>query len=120
MDRTTILELFQYCYHTLESSLPMNDLSFITQLKYYDLLPEYTESSLYALPTNKEKASYFLNNVIKPQLNHNDNVCFDTLLEIMVRNDNDNLKNIAAMIYSAAKIKLEVIADTRKHASKFV
>ncbi|XP_065891699.1 uncharacterized protein [Dysidea avara] len=117
MDKNAALELLNYCYHILASSLPMDDNNFVAVLSNCGLLPGNTITSLESLSTSKEKASYFLNNVIKPQLNENDITCFGKLLAVMVSSDNGGLRNLAAMISSAATVKSQMQIKAKQQKS---
>ena len=76
-----------YCNHVekLVKCLPMDDTCFITKLSAEELLPGDTESKIKAMrmSTLADKASYFLDHVIKPALDIGDTSDFDKLLSIM-------------------------------------
>ena len=67
----------------LINCLPMDDSLFISSLSTHHLLPGDTENKLKALPTQADKASYFLCHVIKPALDIDDTSNFDNLLSVM-------------------------------------
>ena len=67
----------------LVKCLPMDDTHFITKLSAKQLLPGDTENKIKVLSTQAEKASYFLNHVIKPSLDIDETSDFDELLSIM-------------------------------------
>ena len=112
-------ELFHYCYPAPTSSLPMDDSSFIAELEKFDLLPGDTKLSLKSESTSKEKASFFLDNVIKPQLKENTHIGFNKLLDIMINSECGELRNLAANITSAARIKSELLKDSKSSLGKF-
>ena len=118
MDKTAIIGLLNYYYHILASSLPMDDSSFIAELSNHNLLPGNVTALLESLSTSKEKASYFLNNIIKAQLEDNDNTYFCKLLAVIAKTGRSNLTNLAAMIFSAAKFKRKMQANSKQIISE--
>jgi len=77
------LKIFNKYTEKLIKCLPMNDVCFIAKLSNHKLLPGDTKDQLKAKPTPAEKASYFLDNVIKPALDIDDTSSFDSLLSVM-------------------------------------
>ena len=61
----------------------MDDPSFTAMLCSCDLLPGNMSYELKRLPTQTEKAWYFLDHVIKSALDIDDNSKFDNLLSVM-------------------------------------
>ena len=80
--------------------LPMDDPVFIARLTKHKLLPSDTNSQLKALPTRADKASYFLNHVIKPALDIDDSSSFDKLLFVMEQCGFDHVEKLAHEIKS--------------------
>jgi len=108
------LKLLEYCYDKLVLSLPLEDSNFLAVLEEHDLVFGNIKGLLESLATRKEKASYFLDNFIKPELENDDHTSFDKLVAVMSNSTISGLPNLAAMITSAAKIKHEVISDASK------
>ena len=93
-------EVFTKFYSQLVKSLPMNDALFRAELFTNSLLPgdhkEHVESL--SLPTKAEKASYFLDHVIKPSVTGDDGSSFDKLLNVMEDSDHQGVKELAELI----------------------
>ena len=102
MSLTTPLEVFETYYHGMISLLPMRDPHFILQLQSSNLLPAQVETALQSLRSSKEKASYFLDNVIKPELCDNVHNKLDQLLILMMDDSDDDIKQFAY------KVKVEI------------
>jgi len=102
MPLTTLLEVFETYYHGMISLLPMREPHFILQLQSSSLLPTQVETILQSLRSSKEKASYFLDNVIKPELHDNVHNKLDQLLTLMMDDNNDDIKQFAN------KVKVEI------------
>ena len=100
MDKTSALQLFEQYYENLVYCLPLNDTDFIEDLSKHDLLPENIKIQLEKQSKHKERASYFLDNVIKPGLIDGDNTCFVSLLTVMKNSQYDSLKDIAVLMES--------------------
>jgi len=94
------LEVFKKYAERLIKCLPMNDVHFIAMLSNHKLLPGDTNNQLNAKPTPAEKASYFLNNVIKPALDIDDTSSFDNLLSVMKHCGYDHVEKLAHKIKS--------------------
>ena len=113
MAKRSALDLFEYYYQALIFSLPMKDDSFVEDLTKYDLLTGGFKAKLEALSINRERSSYFLDNIIKAGLAVGDKTCFVNLLTVMDNCKYDNVKDLAKQIESEydadAKCKLHVI-----------
>ena len=113
MAKRSALDLFEYYYQALIFSLPMKDDSFVEDLTKYDLLTGGFRAKLEALSINRERSSYFLDNIIKAGLAVGDKTCFVNLLTVMDNCKYDNVKDLAKQIESEydadAKCKLHVI-----------
>ena len=82
----------------LVKCLPMDDTHFITKLSAQRLLPGNTENKIKTLSTQADKASYFLNHVIKPALDVSETSNFDKLLSIMQNCDYEHVQKLAVTI----------------------
>lgn len=78
--------------------LPMDDALFIAKLSAQELIPGDTDSKIKALPTQAEKASYFLNHVIKPALDIGYTAEFNKLLSVMQDCGYTHVKNLSCEI----------------------
>ena len=75
--------IFKKYTDQLINCLPMDDASFIAKLFSCELLLGSMNYELKRLPTRAEKAWYFLDHVIKPAFDIDDNSKFDNLLSVM-------------------------------------
>ena len=82
----------------LVKCLPMDDTHFVTKLSAQQLLPGDTESRIKALPTQAEKASYFLSHVIKPALDIDDASDLEKLVAIMLSCGYNHVQKLAGTI----------------------
>ena len=94
----TIQKVFETFYHGIISLLPMRDSDFISQLQKSNLLPAHVETTLKSLHSSKEKASYFLDCVIKPELHDNIHNKLDQLLTLMMDDNDDDIKEFAKKV----------------------
>ena len=108
-------ELFERYYTTLVYLLPIKDIEFIDELLKHDLLPGDLKIKLESMTIHYERSSYFLNNVIKPQLAVSDHKGFVNLLTIMKNCKYDNVKDLAKRVddelavYMKLKCKIAII-----------
>ena len=98
-----LLPVFKSYYPKLVKLLPMNDVCFMSELYGNDLLPGDLKTKIESLPTSFERASKFLDNVIRPSVEINDSRKFHKLLSLMKEIDDFNVRELAEKI----KIKLE-------------
>ena len=91
-------EMFKKFYVQLVKNLPMNDSLFTAELFSNDLLPGNLKEHVESLPTKSEKASYFLDHVIKPSVTSDDGSSFDKLLNVMEDSDHQGVKELAKLI----------------------
>ena len=94
------IRTYQNYVENLVKCLPMDDAYFIAKLSAQQLLPGDTENKIKTLSTQADKASYFLNHVIKPavDINEPETSCFDKLLCIMQECDYIHVKKLAVTI----------------------
>ena len=93
-------EAFKKYFDQFVKCLPMDDTHFIAALSKHNLLPSNINNRIEALPTTADKASYLLNNVVKPALDINDTSSFDSLLSIMECCDFDYVVKLACIVKS--------------------
>ena len=94
------MKAYENCIHNLVKCLPMNDTLFIVSLSKHQLLPGNTSNKIESLPTQADKALYFLDHVIKPALDIEDTSSFDKLLSIMEQCGYAHVKTLACKIKS--------------------
>ena len=103
------IKLFYCYYQELCRSLPMNDETFLKKLKSHNMLTEVTNTMLDSLPTCTERASYFLDNIIKLELDRKKVEGFKILLNIMMKCKHEGVAELANTIKSMYVRKLEYI-----------
>ena len=84
----------------LVQCLPMDDPTFIAKLSTHNLLPGNTRSKIVALTTAADKASYFLNHVVKCAFDVKDTSSFDHLLYVMEHCGYAHVEKLARKIKS--------------------
>ena len=99
MAKRSALELFEHYYQALIVSLPMKD-NFMEELFKHGLLPKDVIHKLEKLSERKNRASYFLDNVIKAGLIVGNKTCFVNLLTLMNNSKYDNVRDLAKQIES--------------------
>ena len=107
MAKKSATELFEQYHKILIYSLPMKDATFIDELLANDLLTGDSKIKLESLAVHNQRASYFLENVIKPKLAVGNSRSFVSLLTIMKNNTHDNVKELAK------EIENELAIDTK-------
>ena len=107
------LTAYHYYLEKLVKCLPMDDTHFITTLSAQELLPGNTKSKIKTMFTQADKASYFLDHVIKPALEIDDISAFDKLLSIMQGCGYKHVQKLAVAI----KCKLDKPDKRKSHTS---
>ena len=118
------IRAYQNHVEKLVKCLSMDDTHFITKLSAQELLPGDTENKIKTLSTPADKASYFLNHVIKPALDINETSDFDELLSIMQNCGYKHVQKLSVTIKCEIKksdeaklqtneIKLQVDEETK-------
>ena len=105
MSVTTLYELNN---QALIHYLPMKEQSFLVELRKYDLLPEGIYEEVLSVNERVQRASYFLDKVIKPDLANKKAMNFNTLLNIMMKSNVDYVVGLSLKI----KCELLVIENT--------
>ena len=107
-------ELFEHYYTALVFSLPMKDATFMDELPKHDLLSEDLKTKLESLTAVNQRASCFLDSVIKPGLVAGNKRCFVGLLAAMKSCKRDNVKELGIEIEKelATDVKCKIIFDT--------
>ena len=100
-------EVFQKYFYELTASLPMKDSLFIANLATHKLLPGDTRGQIEARATPADKASYFLDYIIKPSLDVEDVTYFNSLMKVMEESEYNHVRKLAH------HIKCEVNGDYR-------
>ena len=94
---SSVLEVFQEHYQKLMRALPMDDDYFIAELYAKNLLTGSLKADIESLSTTN-RASKFLDDVIKPSIENNDCTKFHTLLQLMKKTDDSTIKALADKI----------------------
>jgi len=108
MEKSSAVKVFEKYYQAIISSLPMRDPTFLTELQKHTLLSDHNKSVLETLKTSREMASYFVDNIIKPDLGKGVHTSFDELLATMLENSHDHVKELATVV------KSELLANENK------
>ena len=103
-------KIFQNYYVELIRCLPMDDVTFIGELFKTELLPNNLKARLKSLPTSRDKAATFLDDVIEPgvQAQYDNGETFNqftTLLSVMKASGNDNVEKLAETIMAELNYK---------------
>ena len=109
-------EAYEKYVEQLINCLPMDDVLFTTNLFNHKLLPRDIDNQFEALPTQADKALYFLNHVIKPALDVDDTLSFDNLLSIMEHCGYAHVEKLACEIKSEFDKELESDFEAGAHA----
>ena len=67
----------------LVKAMPMDDITFTTQLSQNGILPHSVAAYIKSLPTPRDKADHFLKNVIKPSLDTDETYELEKLLAVL-------------------------------------
>ena len=106
MAKKSATELFEQYYKALIYSLPMKDATFMDELLEHDLLTGDLKIKLELFTVQNQRSSYFLDNVIKPELAVGNSRSFISLLTIMKSNKHDNVKELAKEIENELAIDI--------------
>ena len=104
MAQEQLIEVYKKYTEKLVKCLPMDDTLFVTKLSHHNLLPGDTHNHLKKAATQPDKASYFLDHVIKPALDIDDTSSFDNLLSVMDQCGYTHVKTLASKIKSEIKM----------------
>ena len=91
-------EVFKRYSCKLAMSLPMDDSLFVANLAAHSLLPGDTKGQITSRSTQVEKATYFLDHVIKQSLDADSTGHFNNLLSIMKDSDYCYVDELASQI----------------------
>ena len=93
-------EVFQHFFPQLVNILPMNDVTFTAQMFSSKLLPGNVKDQVKSQATQADKATYFLDHVIKPSLTSGVGSSFNKLLKVMEDSEYDDVKELSQQIRS--------------------
>ena len=96
-------EVFKEFYSKLVKTLPMNDDNFIAELYSHDLLPDGPKEHIESRTTGGQKATYFLDHVIKPSVTSDGGSGFDKLLNVMEESEYQGMKELAEQIRTSIR-----------------
>ena len=95
-DAESAKRVFTEFYAKLTETLPINDL--VTELYANKLLTDYHKAQVHSLTTEKEKAQYFLDKVIKPGLNIGYTEQFNKMMSVLESSDDPVVKFLMKQI----------------------
>ena len=84
----------------LVKALPMNDVTFTTQLSSNKILPDSVDAHIKSLPTKSDKADYYLKNVIQSSLDIGETEELDNLIAVMENCGYSHVEKLAKGIKS--------------------
>ena len=93
------VDVFKQFYSELTKVLPMIITTLVTKLYSNKLLSGDQKSTIDSLATTKEKAVYFLDEVIKPGLEINYTKLFDEMLRVMESSDDPTVNYLVNEIH---------------------
>jgi len=91
-------KVFQHFFPQLVDILPMDDVTFTAQLFSTNLLPGNVKEQVKSQATSADKATHFLDHVIKPSLTSSVGNSFNKLLKVMEDSEYDNVKELSKQI----------------------
>ena len=97
---TAHMKVYQNNTEKLVTVLPMNDVKFATRLKENKILPDSVDAHIKSLPTESDKADYYLNNVIKKSLDIDETAEFENLLTVMEKCGHASVEKLATKMKS--------------------
>ena len=80
--------------------LPMNDVTFITQLSHNKILPDNVEAHIKSLPTQSDKADYYLTKNIESSLDIGETEEFNNLITVMEKCGYPHVERLAKAMKS--------------------
>ena len=105
--KRSVNEVFQDYYQALMFSLPMTNAKFLDDLYKHISIHENFKSNLESLTARKERTSYFLDHIMKPQISVDDNTSFVKLLNVMKKCNYDNVKDLAEQIEAECTVDIK-------------
>ena len=97
-------EVYRRHYATLVEALQLNDELFLAKLYSHGLLTDNLKAEVNAKETRFAKASHFLDEKIKRDINIGDSNSFVKLLDIMEGSDDSAIKHLARKIKNCLPI----------------
>jgi len=106
------LNAFKEFYSRLVKVLPMSSIS--SDLYSHDLLPGDHKDTINALDTQKKKAEYFLDHVIKPGLEIGYTGQFDEILKVMDSSNDPPVKFLVGRIKKFISEETSLVMDVSR------
>ena len=97
---TAHMKVYENNIENLVKALPMDDVKFTTQLKSNKILPDSVDAHIKSLPTQSNKADYYLKNVIKSSLDIDQKTEFKNLLTVMEKSGHSHIERLASKMKS--------------------
>ena len=97
---TAHMKIYEENLEKLVTVLPMNDVKFTTRLKRKKILPDSVDAHIKSLPTESDKADYYLNNVIKKSLDIDETAEFENLLTVMEKCEYPHIERLTVKMKS--------------------
>ena len=108
--------LLNYYYQALIHCLPMKNDMFLSELRQHGLLPETVNTTLKSLASSAERASYFLDTILKPGVSSDGGDCLSKLLSLMKSSALENVAELAKKIMA----ELDDIIKSGEYQNKLI
>ncbi|XP_065918177.1 NACHT, LRR and PYD domains-containing protein 3-like isoform X2 [Dysidea avara] len=99
--KMSTIKVFRYFYPQLVEMLPMNDVTFLSNLFSVNLLPGNVNDQVKSMSTQADKATYLLDNVIRPSVTIGVGESFNDLIK---NSEYDSVKELAKLIRSREEV----------------
>ena len=100
-------KVYEKYIEKLVKVLPMDDVTFTTQLSSNSILPDNVDSHITSLSTPSNKADYFLKKVIKSSLDIDETTEFENLITVMKKCGYSYIERLANKMKADLEKELE-------------
>ena len=97
------MEVYEKNLEKLVKALPMDDVTFTTQLSSKKILPGSVDAHVKSLPTESDKADYYLKRVIKKSLDIGETQELNNLIVVMEKCEYAHVERLAEDMKSDLK-----------------
>ena len=97
------MEVYEKNLEKLVKALPMDDVTFSTQLSSKKILPASVDAHIKSLPTESDKADYYLKRVIKKSLDIGETQELNNLIAVMEKCEYSHVERLAEDMKSDLK-----------------
>ena len=100
-------KVYEKYIEKLVKALPMDDVTFTTQLSSNSILPDNVDSHIQSLSTPFNKAEYFLKKVIKSSLDIDETTEFENLITVLEKCGYSHVERLANKMKADLEKELE-------------